>query len=271
MNDKFEKWRFLDTGKGNAFFNMAIDEALADSVSSGMSGPVLRLYEWERESVTCGFFQNVCDILDTNKCSIDGIHFTRRPTGGRAVFHKNEIAYSVIDFTDSPVFGGSIMDSYSSICLTLIDAFRKIGIDADYERGIKKTNENAGRSLPCFNSVSKYEITLGGKKIVGSAQRRFKGIFIQQGSILYGPGQEKITEYLKNVPVLIKKDISEAPVDLSLMIKGFTPQILKNALFEAFGKHVPGYYFSIPEKTETEKASILVNERYGSKGWVLGK
>jgi lipoate-protein ligase A len=270
MNDKLEKWRFLDTGKGNAFFNMALDEALAESLSSGMSGPVLRLYEWERETVTCGYFQNVRDILDIAKCSENRIDFTRRPTGGRAVFHKNEIAYSVIDFTGSPFFGGSIMDSYSSICLTLIDALRRLGIDADYERGIRKTDENSGHSAPCFSSVSRYEITLGGKKIVGSAQRRFKGVFIQQGSILYGPGQEKITDYLIDVPSSLKDNKSDAPVDLSLIIKNFTPQTLKNALFEAFGKRVADYYFTAPEKSEIEKASIFVNERYGSKGWVLG-
>ena len=93
MDSYDTKWRFLDSGKGSALFNMTLDEAILYSVNGGFSLPTFRLYEWIKPSITVGFAQNTDTILDTIRCSKDGIEIAQRPTGGRAVYHSNLYAF----------------------------------------------------------------------------------------------------------------------------------------------------------------------------------
>ena len=94
---------------------MALDEAILHAVSMGVSPPTFRLFEWEPSAVTLGFSQKGGAGIDCERCEADGITVTRRLTGGRAVFHAGETAYSVIGPLDDPAFGGSIMDTYREI------------------------------------------------------------------------------------------------------------------------------------------------------------
>jgi lipoate-protein ligase A len=98
-----DRWRFIDTGLCTASYNMALDEAIATAVKRGNSPPTLRLYGWDRPSVSVGYFQNVCDI-DSDYCIKKGIPIVRRPTGGRAILHDGEITYSFSVKTDTGVF-----------------------------------------------------------------------------------------------------------------------------------------------------------------------
>ena len=276
MNTETVKWRFLDTGKGNAFFNMALDDAIVDAVGKGFSPPVFRVYEWSPGAVTFGYSQKIGDIIDINRCKIDDVDITRRLTGGRAVFHKDELAYSVIGTADDPHFGGNIMDTYRSINTVLADGLNSLGIEAKIirarmEKGIPNTNR---RLFPCFLITSRFEITLDGKKLVGSAQRRFRGLFLQQGSIIIGPGHERITEYMKDreLAAEYQKQLSEGSIDLKSKLNGrFSMSRLKTALFNSFKKTVGmNCHFGDPGPEELLHTKRLIEERYGSKGWVFG-
>lgn len=268
-------WRFLDTAKGSAFFNMALDEAIVEAVARGQSLPTFRLYEWEPAGITIGYSQKAGDVLDYNRCMQDGIAVTRRLTGGRVVFHDREVAYSVVGPIHDPLFGGNLQATYRAIGTVLLEALRACGVEVDWSRGNPAAREGeVPSSTPCFLSTSRFEITCRGRKMVGSAQRRFREVFLQHGSILTGPGHERIGEYLKErhgaarfAAVLALKSIdlgaaSGGPADTDF---------LKASLFESFARAIGG---SIkreePSPWEMEYTRCSMNERYSSKGWVLG-
>ena len=189
--------RFLDMGKGSAVFNMALDESLMSRVSAGTSSPVFRVYGWENPSITLGYSQNTDELIDFDQCIADGVDVTRRPTGGRSVYHDSELAYAIAGYVNDPVFGGSIMDTYRAVSMLLCHALRNIGVNAKISRGHADTSTDFKTRNPCFLSTSRFEITCGGKKLIGSAQRRFRNVFLQHGSILTGPGQDTIITYRK--------------------------------------------------------------------------
>ena len=270
------KWRFLETGKGNAFFNMALDEAILDAVGKDASPPTFRLYEWSPDAVTFGYYQNIDRLINIECCRADGVDITRRLTGGRTVFHKNEIAYSVIGSIDDPCFGGNIIDTYQSINKVLVESFNLLGIDAKINRGgVEKGIPNLNRRLlPCFLTTYKFEIILDSKKLVGSAQRRFNGLFLQQGSILIGPGHERIINYMKDNELAseFKKRLSERSIDLKSKFNDkFNIISLKKSILNVFEKTTDaGYEFEYPTQKELKYTDRLIDERYKSKGWILG-
>jgi lipoate-protein ligase A len=88
------EWRLIDSGPGDAFYNMALDEAIATGVRKGAAAPTLRLYGWDRPSLTLGCFQKTADI-NIEYCRSHDIPVVRRPTGGRAILHGDELTYSL--------------------------------------------------------------------------------------------------------------------------------------------------------------------------------
>jgi lipoate-protein ligase A len=191
-------WRFLNTAFGSAFFNMATDEALVHSVASGRSAPTVRLFGWKPAAVSFGYAQKIGREIDVNEATRQGIDIVRRPTGGRAVLHWNELTYSVIVPADHPIMGGNISAVYRAVSECLVAGLRILDIDANLEPGRSPTPSPSGKDLtsPCFSSTSQYEITLGGKKLVGSAQRRMGEIVLQHGSLLIGPEHKQIVNLM---------------------------------------------------------------------------
>lgn len=176
-------WRFIDSGPCNASFNMALDESLAVSVRGRESPPVLRIYSWGKPSVSIGCFQKSEDI-DFVFCEKQGIPVVRRPTGGRALLHYNDITYSFSSRTTDGIFKSELLESYRKISCAFEIAFKKAGIFAeikllkDKKRSFKKTNNPL-----CFESISYAELSVNNKKIIGSAQKRWNDCLLQQGSI----------------------------------------------------------------------------------------
>ncbi len=271
---RMRHWRFLDTGKGSAFFHMALDEAIFDAVRCGESPPTMRLYCWDIPSITLGFSQNANAVLDLDRCERHGIPVTRRLTGGRAVLHVDESTYSLFGAVDDPVFGGALADTYRSVSRMLIDALAGVGLRPEWSRGTL-TEENAGvGAAPCFCSASRYEITLEGRKLVGSAQRRMGGHFIQQGSILTGPGHERIVDYQANASDSdrLRKELAKKSVDLSSVMghpveREMVCTLLAESLARTAGIEVN---HDEPSPRELECAYRLIETRYASKGWVIG-
>ncbi|MBN1290799.1 MAG: lipoate--protein ligase family protein [Candidatus Latescibacteria bacterium] len=254
---------------------MALDEAIMLLLKSGKSRPAFRLYGWEPSAITLGYSQRTAEVLDYEKCRMHGIDVTKRPTGGRAVLHHDEIAYSVTSDIDDPYFGGSIMDTYKSIGMVLCNALKALGIDTDLN---KSRHDQTGNRFhdhnSCFVSTARYELTYGGKKIIGSAQRRFKNVFLQHGSILTGPGQENIFDYFNdgNKPLNAINVIRQKSIHLkSILGDSFSENKLRKALFESLKNTLGGNVTPAePTYEELNLAQRLMNERYGSKEWVLG-
>jgi lipoate-protein ligase A len=200
----------LDRDHRDGLFNMALDELLAGEVESGRLEAFVRLYGWRPPAVSLGRNQRA-DEVDAAACRRDGVDVVRRPTGGRAVFHRDELTYSLAAGIGHIIFGGSAMDAYRAIGRGLCRGLRMLGLDAELTRASTKLgprastklgprasvpNARSGLSPSCFAASGRYELAVGGRKIVGSAQRRFASSFLQQGSVLLAQGQDH--EYFRN-------------------------------------------------------------------------
>jgi lipoate-protein ligase A len=160
---------------------MALDEALLESVAARRQPPTLRFYQWDPACLSLGHAQPVEDA-DRDRLRSLGWHLVRRTTGGRAILHTDELTYSVTAPIDHPLFAGGVVSSYRRLSRGLVAGLRLLGVDGDTAR--EQPPAEADRTNPvCFETPSAYEITAGGRKLIGSAQlRRVAGV-LQHGSL----------------------------------------------------------------------------------------
>lgn len=189
------EWRILPFQTCNAYENMAIDEAILISADSGRSLPTLRFYGWSNPAVSLGYFQEFNTEVNIEKCRALGVDIVRRPTGGKAVLHENEITYSVVSPKDNPLFPEDILGTYRVISSCLVQALLSMGINASIADTCQRSSINTLKSL-CFSEPSKFELLVNGKKICGSAQVRTKNAFLQHGSILLDFDPDKAVQAL---------------------------------------------------------------------------
>lgn len=157
---------------------MAVDEAIMLAQARGENPPTIRLYGWRPPAVSIGYFQDFVKEIDLESCRRLGIDWVRRPTGGRAVLHENEVTYSVA--VPESVLRGSVLETYLVLSNGLVAALRSLGADAGV---VSRGGVHKGSSAACFDAPSSYEVVCGGKKVIGSAQTRHNGIILQHGSI----------------------------------------------------------------------------------------
>ena len=188
-------WNYIHSGPSLGVYNMAIDEELLARAQAGEDRPVLRLYAWQPPAVSLGRFQKRETAVNAEACKRLGYDIVRRITGGRAVLHDKELTYSIIARTDNPLFPGTVLGAYKVIAAGLLAGLGNLGIPAEIvSRGGRHAErvDTKAKDAACFSSPSWYEILVHGRKIVGSAQRRVSGAFLQHGSILmdYDPKLE---------------------------------------------------------------------------------
>lgn len=174
---KMKKWRIIDDPAQNGAWNMAVDTALLAEAENKKALPTLRFYSWSEPTLTTGYAQNYgglnLEYLAQNKIAI-----TRRPTGGRALLHDNEVTYSVVIPSTSSHYG-SLRDIYFFVSSALKKALEEVGIPPD----TNETETGSRRSGSCFATKTRHEITIDGRKITGSSQRRIKNAALQHGFI----------------------------------------------------------------------------------------
>ena len=159
---------------------MAIDEALfLQSEKSGFDG-TLRFYFWEPACISLGYFQKPKETLNLLRCKEFGIDITKRMTGGGAIYHHAELTYSITAALPSPLVPVNVDESYRCLEEFIVRGINNLGVTATY-RGKADPKD---KSVYCFVRPSKYDVVSGGKKLVGSAQRRTGKLFLQHGSIL---------------------------------------------------------------------------------------
>ncbi|MDR1949966.1 MAG: lipoate--protein ligase family protein [Spirochaetaceae bacterium] len=176
-DDRPFPFRLLKTGYHNCFYNMALDEALLESVALGHSLPVLRFYGWKPRAVSVGYFQGLEDEVDLAACKARGVDVIRRITGGGAVFHHAELTYSIIMADSHPLAGDSIRVSYQTLCAGIIRGLELLGLEAR------------------FAPIN--DILCGGRKISGNAQTRRRGTVLHHGTILLDLDVALMFELLK--------------------------------------------------------------------------
>lgn len=178
-----ERWRLVIDPAAPAAWNMAMDEAILESVAEGLAPPTLRLYRWNPPAVSLGYFQDYERAVNEPACRQAGVEVVRRPTGGRAVFHHREVTYSVCLPAGHPLTGGGVLEAYRRISQALQEGLRLLGVETELATAPRRApGWSAGA---CFDAPSRYELEWHGRKLVGSAQlRRASGATLQHGSIL---------------------------------------------------------------------------------------
>jgi lipoate-protein ligase A len=172
--------RLILSGPGDPAWNMALDEVLFRGCLAG-GQPFLRFYGWDPPGLSLGRFQRDLSAIDLDFCRRAGIAVVRRLTGGRAVLHHRELTYSIGARFEPPFEETGVVAVYRRIAAGLAAGLALLGLDADWSA---RRRRPAGRSANCFAAVSRCELTWGGRKLVGSAQVRERGGFLQHGSIL---------------------------------------------------------------------------------------
>jgi lipoate-protein ligase A len=193
-------WRFLDSGALTGLENMRLDEQYARELADDASAlPVLRLYRWRPWAISLGHHQSEAS-LDLAACEAVGIDIVRRPTGGRAILHAEELTYCVV----MPAGRRSILDVYNDISRALVGGLELFGVRVQLQQSQPdfRAAYRTSSSIPCFASSARYEIEHEGRKLVGSAQRRISGeardVVLQHGSILCGPAHKRLPEFLSD-------------------------------------------------------------------------
>jgi len=195
--------------------NMRRDEALLAALegahageppASGRGAPsreeahpeaVLRLFRFAPHGITLGRAQRPSQALDLERCRADGVPWAVRPTGGRAIFHAEEWTYSLAASIADPEWGGSLSEAYARAATLILRSLLRLGVPAAFApRGAAPERSRDPSGAACFASTARHEIVLGGRKLVGSAQRRGARALLQQGSVLLGPGHERLADYL---------------------------------------------------------------------------
>jgi lipoate-protein ligase A len=174
---------------------MAVDEALLEGMQQPGAQPVLRLYAWQPACLSLGYAQPYADV-DFPALAAMGWDVVRRPTGGRAILHTDELTYSVIGPHADPRLAGSVLESYQRISAALLEALLRLGIPVQAQ-SLPSAAINGGNKGPvCFEVPSNYEITAGGKKLVGSAQARRREGVLQHGTFPLHGDLTRITRVL---------------------------------------------------------------------------
>ena len=165
---------------------MQIDESLlhrAESASQRCT--IVRFYQWAQPAISVGKYQKIEESVQLDYCRNHDIPVVRRPTGGRAVFHADELTYSLVS-NDREYFPlHSLQKTYLRIATALQIGIRQLQVPVELAEGTSRVQGGPGYPLnrPCFVSSSRYELVSRGRKIAGSAQRRLKRSFLQHGSI----------------------------------------------------------------------------------------
>lgn len=181
------RWRLLRSGAADGVTNMATDAALlAHARRTGEA--TLRLYAWDRPTLSLGRNERARDVFDPALIAAQGRNVVRRPTGGRALLHHREVTYSVTAPTSV-----TLAESYVAINAFLLDALARLGVSA-------QVAVPAGRPLrpegaACFAEPGAGELVVNGAKLVGSAQLREEGALLQHGSILIADDQPMIERF----------------------------------------------------------------------------
>lgn len=206
-----EAWRLLQTPPLPGALNMAIDHTLLETYPLHPQ-PTLRFYRWKPASVSLGVAQRLARDVDQAACAELGIDVVRRPTGGRAILHDQEVTYALVIAVNHPLIGGSsVVEAYRAISTALCAGLAALGIAAELAPRAKRQQ---AQSAACFDRLSDYEITVGGRKLVGSAQARRHGVLLQHGTLLQHADLQRLSRVLRLPPALSEAQLAQRLVAL---------------------------------------------------------
>jgi lipoate-protein ligase A len=262
-----QTYRFLDTGVQDAALNMAIDESVLIHHLRGDVPPTLRVFRWSKPSISLGRFQSVEREIESERCQELGVELVRRPTGGRAVYHRDEFTYSIVIGKQYGVPAG-VVAAYAYLAQGLLNALQYLGVRAEMSEEHVSKNPSAA----CFASSTQADLTAGGFKIIGSAQVWRDDALLQQGSL---PLDDRSAEFFSML-----RFPDEAARGLALTryretttpLHTFVPTAMWEQVSDAFrvgfsdmlqADFIPGAL----SQSEWDMANQLVEEKYSKLEW----
>ncbi|MBN2045648.1 MAG: lipoate--protein ligase family protein [Anaerolineales bacterium] len=266
-------WRLIKSKPGRGPWNMAVDEAILESTIRGHNPPTLRLYAWDPPCLSLGYAQPVSDV-NLPALETFGWDLVRRPTGGRAILHTDELTYSVCGPDTDPVLAGDILSSYQRLSSAILAALQQIGLGV---QALPKEKETPGRPPEpiCFETPSNYEITINSKKLVGSAQSRRKNGVLQHGTLPLTGNLTRITQVLNFPDATSRQAAGERLLERATTIHTslgteITWEQAAAAIINAFETVlnldlIPGELTS----TEVARAEVLLTEKFSNPEWNL--
>jgi len=245
---------------------MGVDHTLAEAVGAGASPPTLRFFRWAPPCLSLGFNQPYA-VANAEFCGKHGVEITRRPTGGRAVLHHLELTYSVTAPLGQPPFSRDLQENYQRVCQALVAGLQRLGVPAVLSSEGKKLLPPVS-AAPCFIQPAAGEVVVEGRKLVGSAMRRFREVFLQHGSLLLDwdsqlqagvLGLQEDTA-LRRVVVTVRDVLGKVPGHQALV------EALLAGFQEVLGVQCEPGALS-PE--ELARAEVLARELYGHERFVV--
>lgn len=259
-------WRLLVTEPFDGASNMALDEALLLARIGGGAPPTLRFFSWNPPAISLGYGQRLDARINVAACQRLGVDVVRRPTGGSAIYHdtlEGEVTYSVVAGAADFEGAGDLLSTYRWIGTALSAGLRALGVRAEL---VPVLRDREPFTLPafCFARTGSYEIEVGGRKLVGSAQRRQGGAFLQHGSILLGADAERVRllfpgegDPLAGMTTLAA-ELGRRPTFDE------TVEALVGAFRETHGLDLPPGGLLLEESRMMER---LVREKYATEAW----
>ncbi|MEW5989181.1 MAG: lipoate--protein ligase family protein [Chloroflexota bacterium] len=263
-------WRLIQTGFQNGPSNMALDEAILEAVAAGDSPPTLRFYGWQPTCLSLGYGQN-WEAADFDACARLGWDVVRRPTGGRAILHVDELTYSVCAPVNEPRVQGGVLESYQRLSEALLRGLKLMGLEP---ARAKPYYEDRGEPGPaCFDGPSNYEITIGQRKLVGSAQVRKQGVVLQHGTLpLFGDVTRIALALFFDLPgqrLAVQSRLHYRATTLEQSLGRWVAfdeaaHFMRQGFEQALGLTL---LESLPTPQELERAAALQAEKYATDRW----
>lgn len=230
-------WEFIDSGLNTGKYNMDFDLELTKKCTPEVS--FFRLYRWFPYCISLGANQNMGEI-DILRASADDIDVVKRPTGGRAILHSEEITYSVVTRLEHGLTPSEIYREINNALMTGLRLYdvRLQATELETAQPDFKNIYQTSASTACFATTAKSELKFEGKKLIGSAQRKLGNVVLQHGSILCGRYHKYITRYL-NLPMedrqKVAKDLETKTVEIETILNSRVDYTrLLNTLREGF-------------------------------------
>lgn len=265
-------WRLLFSAPTDGPMNMAIDQAIMEAVAVDRVPPTLRFYAWDPPCLSLGYTQPVSEV-DRSRLAARGWDLVRRMTGGRAILHTDELTYSVALKADNPIVTADVVESYRRLSRALVVGLQRLGADPQADKLTDgRQAHNAGPV--CFEAPSHYEITIDGKKLVGSAQVRKFGAVLQHGSLPLSGDITRICDALVYADdrqrEIVRERVRRRATTLEDALHTIIPwdqaaQVLANSFAETFDLAFDTSTGLTPG--ELARAATLREEQYASDSW----
>lgn len=268
-------WRLIiDREPRSGAANMALDQAIALACAAGESPPTLRFYRWQPPAVSLGRHQPLAD-LDLAVVADYGYDVVRRTTGGRAILHIDELTYSVAAAATEPRVAGGVMDAYLRLSNALVAGLQLIGVAADKAGGDVRAGPEV--SAACFEAPSAYEITVQGRKLMGSAQSRRAKYVLQHGSLPLWGDITRLIDVLRleaEARRHLRRQLADHACTLATAM-GVADEAPALQFEQVAQKIVQGFATTLnlsfqssgPTPSELQTAARLIREQYASVAW----